>query len=362
MARDAMTAVKDNVCKVVALWLVTYGSWVINGNLQCYKKRVSENPEPYNAGRMPVPMDMLYATLAATIISVVRYFSHKHIFKPLSQITLQRTNKPFRKWTAAERAEKEAKWGTAAFKFFYMLLASTGGYYVLQDVDWLPSALGGKNDEPFGLDESSTSVEITQAQKVYYLIGIGYAMHSLGLHLVATPTNDYWDMGVHHLATLLLEVISYSSGMFRIGMLVLLLHDFTDVFVYALKVAVDGASISTTLVAYFSHMFVWGYYRMWIFPQYVIEVAFTKMLGNETFEGCNSESAHFLIIMLVVLLALHWWWYYLFVIIFIHFARSGKGRDLTAKTKADEAELDEDLADWKEKKSQKKKSKSQKDE
>lgn len=40
-------------------------------------------------------------------------------------------------------------------------------------------------------------------------------------------------------------------------MLVLLLHDFTDVFVYALKVAVDGASISTTLVAYFSHMFVW---------------------------------------------------------------------------------------------------------
>lgn len=27
----------------------------------------------------------------------------------------------------------------------------TKGYYVLQDVDWLPSALGGKNDEPFGL-------------------------------------------------------------------------------------------------------------------------------------------------------------------------------------------------------------------
>eukprot|EP00729_Bicosta_minor_P019860 gene19860-7506_t len=102
MARDAMTAVKDNVCKVVTLWLVTYGSWVINGNLQCYKQRVRENPEPYNAGRMPVPVDMLYATLAA------------------------RTNKPFRKWTAEERAEKEAKWGTAAFKFFYMLLASTG--------------------------------------------------------------------------------------------------------------------------------------------------------------------------------------------------------------------------------------------
>lgn len=29
------------------------------------QQRVRENPEPYNAGRMPVPVDMLYATLAA---------------------------------------------------------------------------------------------------------------------------------------------------------------------------------------------------------------------------------------------------------------------------------------------------------
>jgi hypothetical protein len=26
------------------------------------------------------------------------------------------------------------------------------------------------------------------------------------------PTNDFWDMGVHHIATLMLEVVSYHAG------------------------------------------------------------------------------------------------------------------------------------------------------
>ena len=62
----------------------------------------------------------------------------------------------------------------------------------------------------------------------------------------------------------------------------------------------------------------------------------SDMVTSQEFYGCNAEAVNFLCIMLLVLLALHWWWYYLFVVIFIHFARSGKGRDLTAKTKADE--------------------------
>jgi len=348
MARDTTTAVKDNVCKAITLWLLTYGSWVIYGNIKCYEQRVQENPAPYEAGRMPIPMDFLYAILAALGISVIRHYSYTFIFQPLSITTLDNTNKSST-WSKEERAEKEFKWGTACFKFFYMLAASIGGYYVLQDVDWLPQALGGRHEVPFGLAQSSTTVEITRAEKVYYLIEMGYAIHSLGLHLASTPTNDFWDMGVHHLATLLLEMISYSSGMFRVGMLVLLLHDFTDIFVYALKMAVDGASIYTTLACYFTHMFAWGYFRMWVFPQDVIEVAITGMVTKQEFYGCNGEAVVFLCIMLVVLLALHWWWYYLFVIIFIHFARSGKGRDLTAKTKADEAELDDDLEGWKQK-------------
>ena len=92
------------------------------------------------------------------------------------------------------------------------------------DETWLPPALLGKTDPSIGLAEPSETVEITENQKIYYLIEMGYAIHSLGLHFVGHRTNDFWDMGLHHIATLLLEVISYSSGMFRIGMLVLLIH------------------------------------------------------------------------------------------------------------------------------------------
>ncbi|XP_078484247.1 transcription factor protein [Ciona intestinalis] len=48
---------------------------------------------------------------------------------------------------------------------------------------------------------------------------------------------DFWVMCIHHFATILLICFSYSINMLNIGMLIMQLHDFSDVFLEASKIA-----------------------------------------------------------------------------------------------------------------------------
>lgn len=41
---------------------------------------------------------------------------------------------------------------------------------------------------------------------------------------------DFWQMVVHHIVTVLLLIFSYYSGFFRIGSIIVLLHDLADIF------------------------------------------------------------------------------------------------------------------------------------
>ena len=48
---------------------------------------------------------------------------------------------------------------------------------------------------------------------------------------------DFWQMVIHHIVTTILLVLSYNTGFFRIGCVIILLHDVSDVF---LEVSCDS--------------------------------------------------------------------------------------------------------------------------
>lgn len=56
---------------------------------------------------------------------------------------------------------------------------------------------------------------------------------------------DFWQMVIHHIVTTILLVLSYNTGFFRIGCVIILLHDVSDVF---LEVSLDSVLNTELLI------------------------------------------------------------------------------------------------------------------
>jgi len=106
-------------------------------------------------------------------------------------------------------------------------------------------------------------------------------------------------------------------------------HDFSDLFGYAVKSVVDSSSKALTLTAYFALLLSWAFGRLYVFPLYIIRVtlAHTSVDGYALFNG-----------MLVTLLCLHAYWYYLFLKMGYTFFTKGKREDIIDKIKEKDSE------------------------
>lgn len=84
---------------------------------------------------------------------------------------------------------------------------------------------------------------------------------------------DYVVMYVHHLATLFMVMTSYSAGYLRIGLLVLYVHDISDIFIDLLKLAnlvnFSGPScFFVTEIIFIATLISWVYWRLFLFPSW----------------------------------------------------------------------------------------------
>lgn len=135
------------------------------------------------------------------------------------------------------------------------------------------------------------------------------------------PRKDYFVMYLHHVLTIALVAGSAYTGVYRIGLLVLFVHDFSDVFVDLLKICnylnLEGpAGLFLSEASYLANLGMWMYWRLWVYPSKVLNSSFFESAelctDNEwafspigvSFWGASN-------IMLHTLLALHVWWYFL---------------------------------------------------
>lgn len=81
---------------------------------------------------------------------------------------------------------------------------------------------------------------------------------------------DFWEMFVHHLAAILLLCFSWLAGVFKIGTLVLLVHDCGDIFVEAAKAAKYANYQTTCSVLFGTFTVVWVVTRLGVYPFWII--------------------------------------------------------------------------------------------
>ena len=111
---------------------------------------------------------------------------------------------------------------------------------------------------------------------LFYLVQLAIWIDTCFSHcFIEERHKDYVMMYVHHLVTILLVWASYSNNYMRVGVVILLLHDFSDIFLDLLKICnylkLEGRKGCFLLeFTYACNMLMWAYLRLYIFPVRVV--------------------------------------------------------------------------------------------
>jgi hypothetical protein len=203
-----------------------------------------------------------------------------------------------------------------SIKFSHHLIVTVYGLWYMTQQPWFSDLYMCWNGYP---DQQPVEAEF----KLYYLIQIGFHSMSLVYHFFEERRVDYYPMLAHHVATVILVFNSYYFNWTRVGALIFLAHDFSDVFGCGLKLSVylDRKGLKEGLFVVM--MCVWAYTRMFIFPFRLIT---TAAYGHweQVPEHHQGGFIHNVIVMCLCLLAcLHYYWFYLFMQIAVKIVTKG---------------------------------------
>ncbi|CAI5711092.1 unnamed protein product [Peronospora destructor] len=276
-------------------------------------------PEFQTDPDMPHISEWLIGIGFAFLIIALR-FAFIAVAKPIGCYVLSPTKR-----LHEDRIERFAN---VLFKFTYFSAITGAGYYIMRDEKWFPSVLGGNGsirEAPLAVRDAPTF-----ALKYYYFVQLGYHFHSLLFLVFFSPIrNDFIEMLLHHLVTIILIGGSYLANYCAMGSLVTFTHDIGDVTGYAIKSVVDTGNTPLIVVMYFMLLLSWGYTRLYVYPFHLIYNAiFVVPETNPHLTRIVLLSSNILLCMLVVL---HIYWYGLFLVMGYTLIRKGRAEDIQDK-------------------------------
>ncbi|CAF2546525.1 unnamed protein product [Rotaria sp. Silwood2] len=253
-----------------------------------------------------------YIVYIAIFITILRYLFENFICKP------------FVNWLGLKAIDKK-KFPESAWKcFFYTLTWSYSVYllhycysyfhepYLIWD-DWLP----GMN-VPFDI-------------KLMYFIQCGFYLHSVyGTLYMDYKRKDFYVMLLHHVVTMALIFVSYATRYHKIGLLVLYVHDITDIWLELTKALhylgsrEDGRQYPIWETAasgcFIMFTFCWFLFRLYWYPMKVLYSAGVVTAYRAYDKGCGLYA--FFNGLLWILLGLNIYWLY-FILQFLFRVCSG---------------------------------------
>ncbi|CAK9143936.1 unnamed protein product [Ilex paraguariensis] len=182
--------------------------------------------------------------------------------------------------------------------------------------------------------------EFRLSLKLIYMCQCGFYVYSIGALLIwETRRKDFSVMMSHHLITVFLIAYSYMTRFFRIGSVILALHDGSDVFLEAAKVFKYSEKELGASVCFGLFAISWFILRLILFPFLAIK--------SSSIYLCEvlrlSEVYHMFIYyvfntMLLTLLVFHiYWWILIYSMITKQLKNRGKvGEDIRSDSEDDD--------------------------
>ncbi|KNC52649.1 LAG1 longevity assurance [Thecamonas trahens ATCC 50062] len=225
-----------------------------------------------------------------------------------------------------QEAKHISKFCDSAFQLVYFAITAPLLWNMLINMpesdNYLPPALGGSGVTANAWTHLPLHYAISPAFKTFYLVSLGFHIQSIVYHVLFQDSrSDFVEMLAHHLVTIFLIAGSFVGNLTRIGLLVILVHDFPDIFVFAAKLGANTPSTTFTLSAYVAMLASWGYMRLYVYPFVVIVSSVTESVDVSTVERVVLNG------LLMFLQILHVYWYALFLEMGYHFLSTGETVD-----------------------------------
>ncbi|XP_074479818.1 ceramide synthase 2 [Sebastes fasciatus] len=216
-----------------------------------------------------------------------------------SSLSVRQVARWFRRRRSQDHPGKLKKFREASWRFVFYLLAFIGGLVALYDKEWFYDT----REVWTGFPKQS----MLESQYWYYILEMSFYGSLLLSVAFDVKRKDFREQIIHHLATLLLLSFSWCVNYIRIGTLVMIVHDASDVLLESAKLFnyAKWEKTCQSLFVVFSVVFMVT--RLIIFPFWLIHCTWVYPIHHyPAFFGY-----YFFNVMLVVLLCLHIFWAHL---------------------------------------------------
>ncbi|KAA8536198.1 hypothetical protein F0562_028676 [Nyssa sinensis] len=182
--------------------------------------------------------------------------------------------------------------------------------------------------------------ELRLPLKLFYMCQCGFYIYSIAALLKwETRRKDFSVMMSHHIITVFLIGYSYIASFFRIGSVVLALHDACDVFMEAAKVFKYSEKEVGASVFFGFFAISWLILRLILFPFWVIKSSSYHIRDHLRLSEVYPKSLYYVFnTMLLTLLVFHiYWWVLICSMITRQLKNRGKvGEDIRSDSEDDE--------------------------
>lgn len=276
------------------------------------------------------PLHLITAAFFAVGFVFVRLFLDRFIFRRLAIWLLSIKGIPLKN-NERTRA-KIAKCTESMWKFTYYF---TVEFFILKVT----------SHEPWFRDTKEyfkgwPNQELKLSIKLFYMCQCGFYLYSIGaLVKWETRRKDFSVMMSHHVVTVILIGYSYITSFFRIGSVVLALHDGSDVFLEAAKVFKYSENELGASVCFGLFAISWLILRLIIFPFWAIHSASYHLCEVLRLSEAYHMSLYYVFnTMLLTLLVFHiYWWILICAMIMRQLKNRGKvGEDIRSDSEDDD--------------------------
>ena len=216
--------------------------------------------------------------------------------------------------------------------FIYVFLF-VYGCFTLLPTDWFYDSRkwieGYIREQPF-----------TSDLKWYYLLELTFYTSLLFSQFFDHKRKDWWEMFIHHIATILLIFCSFVIGHVRLGVVIMFLHDASDYWLEIAKLT-NYMKLQTICDGLFVMFAVTFYLTRWIYYPFVV----LSTMTYTTVEVHGPFASHTIFtVLLYILQLLHIFWGYLIGKMIYQFVVVGKvEKDTRSEDEAEES--DDDLGE-----------------
>lgn len=159
--------------------------------------------------------------------------------------------------------------------------------------------------------------------KAYMLVQLAFYIHCLVVVLfMESKKSDFLQMVVHHAVTIFLFVMSFDLGVRNLGVTVVVLHDFSDIFLYAAKAFHYLLADTAANVAFATLAVTFAAARLAYFPT-IIYTWYSLGSGIES-DLLPPVKLYSVTASLCLLLCLHVFWFRLIMIVIRRSLSAGK--------------------------------------